>query len=321
MNSEYKRNNTWFPRQRVFTRKLEEQKIKIDSQTRHFFVVQPESYAAGNPVVLLLHGGTQSMRKVLGRNTTTQRWLTLAEREGFLLVVPNGINVRKNDAYGDFQTWNDLRPGTDGRRSRADDVAFLVTLVKLVTQKYDSDRNRVFVTGVSNGGMMAMRLLVEEPHYFSGAAVFSASLPLEEIPDAPASTPIMMMNGTDDPLVPWEGGIVSSGADPVRSINATVAYWARINRAKEELTKSKIIPNHDPTDPCQIIETSYYMSADQPPVILFYRVQGGGHSVPAMRPPQYPPAIQKRLGYQCQALNGIDLAWGFMQKFAEARSR
>ena len=313
MNLNYQVDNAGFPRQTVFT--SEEKKIKINSQTRHFIVVQPESYAAGNPVVLLLHGGTQSMRKVLGRNTTTQHWLTLAKREGFLLIVPNGINVRRNDAYGDFQTWNDLRSGKDGRRSRADDVAFLVALVKLVTQEYRLDRNRVFVTGASNGGMMAMRLLVEKPHYFAGAAVFSASLPLEEIPDAAESTPIMIMNGTDDPLVPWEGGIVSGRADPVRSINATVAYWVQINRAKNELTKSQTIPNQNLTDPCRIIETSYYGSPEQPPVVLFYQVEGGGHSIPAVRPPQYPPAIQQRIGYQCRALNGIDLAWEFMQNF------
>ena len=255
------------------------------------------------------------MRKVLRRNTTTQRWLTLAQREGLLLLVPNGVNVKGNDAYSDFQSWNDLRSGLDRRRSRADDVTFVATLIDWASQEYGMDRDRVFVTGTSNGGMMAMRLLVEKPHYFAGAAVFSASLPLEEIPDAAESTPIMIMNGTDDPLVPWEGGIVSGRADPVRSINATVAYWVRINRAKNELTKSQTIPNQNLTDPCRIIKTSYYESPEQPPVVLFYQVEGGGHSIPAVRPPQYPPAIQQRIGYQCRALNGIDLAWEFMQNF------
>jgi len=307
--------NGQFHQQRVLTGRFAEQEIEVDNQTRYFTAVQPDSYETGKPAVVLLHGGTQSMRKVLGRNTTTKRWLELAERDGFLLLVPNGVNFRGNDAYGDRQSWNDLRPGRDRRRSRADDVAFIKAVVDWATQEQGIDRSRVYVTGASNGGMMALRLLVELPEYFAAAAVFSASLPQNEIPYPAQGTPIMIMNGTDDPLVPWEGGTVSQGADPVRSIEATVDYWIRINGANRSAAAKNTLSNNSSTDGCKITETSYPTPGSQLPVVLFYRVEGGGHSIPAIDPPRYPPAIQQRIGRQCQDVNGVDLAWEFMKNF------
>ncbi len=313
--------NAELNRGRIGTKRALEQEIEIDGKTRYFIAIRPRSYNPGNPAVVLLHGGSQSMRKVLYPNTTTRRWLELAKREGFLLLVPNGFNPHRNDAYGDRQTWNDLRPGKDRRRSQEDDVAFVMATLDWASKEHGIDRSRVYVTGASNGGMMAFRLLVEQSQHFAAAAAFIASLPQDKIPEPSEGTPIMMMNGTDDLFVPWQGGIVAGGAEPVRSIEATINYWIRVNSADPTKGTTRTIPPIDPIYGCPITETSYSVNNDELPVVLLYRVEGGGHNIPAVKPPKYSPRIQRQIGKQCQGINGIDLAWEFMKNFSSGNNK
>ncbi len=303
------------PRERQFSQKFTEQAIEAGSKTRYFIAVRPESYTPNKPAVVLLHGGGQSMRKVLARNNATHRWLELAEQEGFLLLVPNGFNFASNDAYGDRQSWNDLRANRDQRRSREDDVSFILQMLDWASANHGIDRSHVYVTGASNGGMMTFRLLVEQPQHFAAGVSFIASLPRDNIPDPIQGTPIMMMNGTADTFVPWQGGAMSNGAEPVRSIDETLNYWIRANGADPKSANRRVIPSSNPTDGCQITETSYSIAPNTPSLVRFYRVEGGGHNIPALNPPRYPPQIQRLLGKQCQGVNGIDLAWEFIKMF------
>ena len=92
--------------------------IAVDELERVALIYRPASFEPGNPAVLLLHGGGRSMRKVIAPRTAAAHWLEIADREGVILIMPNGVNVRDRDPTGDRQTWNDPRGPADGRRSR-----------------------------------------------------------------------------------------------------------------------------------------------------------------------------------------------------------
>ncbi len=97
---------------------------------------------------------------------STSTWLRIAEQEGIVLVVPNGVNAETGDTYGNDQNWNDLRSDTAAGQHVVDDVGFLLALLERVVSELELDQPRVFVTGASNGGMMTFRMLLEAPEPF-----------------------------------------------------------------------------------------------------------------------------------------------------------
>jgi polyhydroxybutyrate depolymerase len=288
--------------------------IEIDGEKRYFRIVRPASYEKGNPAVVLLHGGTQSMRKVLEAGTTTARWRQLAEQHGFMLLLPNGKGMRGGPAYGDKQVWNDLRPNTDGRRSGANDVTFIRHVIDWAIGKHNVDAQRVYLTGSSNGGMMTLRMMVEASEYVAAGAVFIASLPKNKIERPESATPILMINGTEDPLVKWNGGPVAGSGNPVRSVPNTVKYWVEVNDVDPRSAKTIKLPDRA-DDGCRVTRTTYTHRGEERPRVVVYRVEGGGHSIPDQTPPKRPAVVQKLIGTTCEDLDGVDVAWYFLKQF------
>lgn len=126
---------------------LSEQSIVVEGVTRWFLVQPPPDVTRPAPVLIVLHGGTQSMRRIFADTAgATRGWLALARRENVLLLVPNGINAATGDAKSDDQNWNDLRHGV-ARESDADDVGFIRSLLDHASKTYAIDPYRVYVTG------------------------------------------------------------------------------------------------------------------------------------------------------------------------------
>jgi len=293
--------------------------IKIDGERRYFRIVRPASYEKGNPAVVLLHGGTQSMRTVLEADATTARWRQLAEQYSFMLLLPNGKGMRGGPAYGDKQVWNDLRPNTDGRRSDADDVTFIRHVIDWAIGKHGVNAQRVYLTGSSNGGMMTMRMMIEASEYIAAGAAFIASLPKDEIERPDSATPILMINGTEDPLVKWNGGPVAGGGNPVRSVPKTVEYWVDVNDMDQSSAETTKLPDRA-DDGCSITRTMYTHRGEETPRVVMYRVEGGGHSIPDQTPPEHAVVVQRLIGTTCKDLDGVDVAWDFLKQF-EAEPR
>ena len=272
----------------------------------------------GAPAVVVLHGGTQSMRKIFERSAGGwQAWRDVADREGLLLLVPNGVNERTGDSNGDDQTWNDVRPPGSARDSEADDVTFINAMVDWAVGHYGVDPRRIYVTGASNGGMMTYRLLIDAPERFAAGAAFVANLPSNSphVKLPPRPTPLMIANGTQDPLVPWAGGYRKEVRFPVMSAEATVAWWVDANGADARGSTTDELSDRAPTHNCRIVKTAYPALADGASV-LFYRVEGGGHAIPSANYPLPDTRLVRRLiGTACADAEGAELAWAFMRSF------
>ena len=284
-----------------------------DGKTRTYTVYTPRDYAPGAPVVMLLHGGGGNMRRIFSLQTSAAaRWVELADAEGLLLIAPNGFNEDDDDGLGDQQSWNDLRPNGNSTLSAEDDAGFLLSVLDAIGPAREIDPDRVFITGSSNGGMMSMRMLIEHPGRFFGAAAFIASLPAVEVADPAAPTPIMMLNGTADPLVRFEGGPVGRDRPATRPVLETVDYWARVNAADPARTQTAGLPETVPDDGCTVSVTRYF-TASGAVAMTYYEALGGGHSIPDPDPPARSPALRAVLGPQCEEVHGVDLALAFLQ--------
>jgi polyhydroxybutyrate depolymerase len=117
-------------------------------RTRCYHLYVPPSYdpARPGPLVLSLHGFLS--------NPDSQAWISgwheLAGREGFLVAYPQGTSWPQRWNAG--ATWN----------AGVDDVRFLRDLIDDLEAVAAVDRSRVYVSGFSNGGGMALRFACEE---------------------------------------------------------------------------------------------------------------------------------------------------------------
>lgn len=127
------------------------------------FVHVPEGLPAGSPVVVVLHGCSQTAAIY----AEYSEWNHLADRFGFALAYPQQ-RVTNNGTL----CFNWFLPG-DARRNTGE-IASIVNMTQAMKTWYASDPQRVFVSGVSAGGAMAIALLATHPDLFSAGASMAA---------------------------------------------------------------------------------------------------------------------------------------------------
>lgn len=291
-----------------------ERSIYVSGIKRHYLEYNPRTLKPGAPLVIVLHAGLQSMRKLFrDRRKYTRRWLALADREKFLLLAPNGTNPETGDTDSDTQLWNDLRNAAEIGSYEIDDVGFITALIGRAVRDDGIDPKRVYVTGASNGGMMVYRLLVEQPDLFAAGAAFLANLPDASIPNPRDSTPIMIANGTGDRLVPYAGGMIARQRGMVRSTDATIAYWMAANRADAANRIDITLADRDPDDGCRLVRTIYPAKTGGGEVYVL-TMRGGGHRIPSIRMRRKSGSVHPIVGRRCHDAEGADLAWSFLRR-------
>jgi polyhydroxybutyrate depolymerase len=203
--------------------------IDVGGAARSYLTQFPEAKPA--PLVIVLHGNTQTGADMRTRTS----WSLVANRERFGVIYPDGLN----------RAWADLRP--DSRRAGrpppagTDDVAFIVALIEKHVADGSIDPKRVYITGLSNGGAMTMTLVCARSELFAAAASVIMNLTDESAaachPSQPV--PVLLMNGTADPLIPFEGGKGAShyAVDGFWSTQATLAFWRRVNGARRKMQR------------------------------------------------------------------------------------
>lgn len=297
---------------RVLLRPTGERKSMQQGETeRDYRIHVPSSYDGGSkfPLVLMLHGGGGDA-DIASRMGMTP----LADKHDFLVVYPEAID----------RHWNDGRESERFKEHDAevDDVAFIKELVEQLKTEYEIDDGKVFTAGLSNGGFMSHRLAIELSESFAAAAVMIATLgvPLDEKFEPKNAVSMLFMNGTQDTVVPYDGGDVKLELAPrllrktpsrgsCISTDAAIKLWLKKNKLDEKEPDVQQLPDVDEKDGCTI-ERTLWSDADAPAAVVLYRIEGGGHSVPGGV--QYLP--KQIIGNVCRDIDGLEVMWQF---FAE----
>src|SRR5262245_39666506 len=216
------------------------------------------------PTIIVLHGAT------IGAEWTMRGsgFAEAAAAHGFAAVFPDGI----------YRVWNDGREA--GRISRIDDVGFLRGLVVWLVGHHVADPARIYLAGISNGGMMTFRMLCEASELFAGAGTIIANMPagVGEGCQPKKALAIVMLNGTADPLVPYGGGGVGFAGrrGNVWSAERTAAFLAEVNGCGGPATRP--LATDAPEEATRVVRLDWSSCSSGRSVTL-YRIEGGGHQV------------------------------------------
>lgn len=259
------------------------------------------------PLLFAFHGGSGTAKQA-------QRHFQLdplARKHGFMVVYPEAVDGH----------WNDGRNGEKFRAQdlKIDDVAYFRAVLKEVKEAWSIDPERVYAMGVSNGGMFVQRLALEETGTFAAVASTISSLPkpLKQgfKPKAPLS--VMFLSGTEDPLMPFEGGEVvfnlfggnkkrrwKKSRGQVLPVREAAKLWVKHN-AIQAPEKDTMLADSDPNDGCLVRRRTW--AGEKGPTVMLYEVVGGGHTLPQLK-----SKTPKRLvGKTCKDINTPGTIWAF----------
>jgi polyhydroxybutyrate depolymerase len=297
----------------------EEQTLDHGGLTRYFRYYVPDTLPPNHPVVFLLHGGGGSMREITEGSGGQVEWPAIADDEGFLLIVPNGVDDETGDPAGDDQQWNDCRGDAVVSDPHTDDVGFVAALADWALFHFEVDNERIYATGASNGGMMSYRLADELGDRIAAIAAFIANIPAESECEAPSRpVPVFICNGDGERFyMPWDGGCVASAScdrGTVISALETRARWIDILDTETSPSETTDYPDIDPTDGCTV-ESELYTGGREGSEVHFYRVRNGGHNTPTIAHPIAPLALWLLgLGNQDRDIESARHAWDFLAR-------
>lgn len=196
---------------------------------REYLVHVPAKYDPARPTPLLvsMHGGGGNMNYMASDDRYGQ--ISKSEREGFIVVFPNGYSRTPG---GKVATWNAGNCCGPARDQNVDDVGFIRRMLEDLSQRLNIDRRRIFATGMSNGGLMAHRLACEMSDTFRAvAAVAGTDNTKRCAPANPVS--VLQIHARNDDHVPFDGGMgpKSKGAAVTNftSVPESVARWVERN--------------------------------------------------------------------------------------------
>ena len=236
--------------------------LQHDGLTREYILYVPASYSAGTavPLVFNFHGYTSSANDQMFYGD----FRSIADSEGFLIVHPMGTidnagNTHFNVGWG---------------TSNVDDVGFTEALIDEISSNYTINPNRIYSTGMSNGGFMSYKLACELSGRIAAIASVTGTMNKNQPNTCNPShqIPVMEIHGTADTTVPYEG------ANWIESTTDVVSFWANFNNCDStpEITS---ISDTAPSDG-STVEYQVFKNGDNGARVEHYKINNGGHKWP-----------------------------------------
>jgi polyhydroxybutyrate depolymerase len=262
--------------------------IDVGGVRRTFIVYRPASLPAAAPLVVMLHGGFGSGSQA----EKSYGWDAEADSGHFVVAYPDGLNRAWNTGGGCC--------GTPGR-TNVDDIGFITAMVSAIEHQIPVNANRVYATGISNGGIMAYTLACH-------TTIFAAIGPdsATELGSCPVPAPLSVIHihGTADKNIPYQGGegdgVAHIDGPAIPALNAT---WRGIDHcAAPVITTAGVVTTSTATCPAGR-------------TVELITIAGAGH--------QWPGAIPDRLAQillhtdpPSTALNATQVIWQFFAAHA-----
>ena len=247
--------------------------VLIEGHYRIFHFTNPTASLHRPSLIFVLHGSGGDGR---GMMKSAAKMEPKAHSNNALVVYPDGYK----------RYWNECRKASPAQANleNINEQAFFNGMIQYFRKRYKIDDKHVFAVGTSGGGHMAYKLALTMPRTFKAITAIIANLPdTTNLDCAESGSPVAMMivNGTEDPINPYNGGVVVLGKNmnmgAVRSTDRTLAYWANLAHYQGKPVQENL-PDMDPNDG-KTIERYTYQEKGKPEIVLL-KVIGGKHDYP-----------------------------------------
>ena len=230
-------------------------------QTRSAFVIEQQRLKRGaRATLIILHGGS-------GSGMRTRRTLGLEDvirSQGVAVVYPDAI-----DGHWDLSDKGAQR-----------ETQMVRDLIRKLVDERISDRKRIYLLGLSTGGMVALRYACEYADTLAAGGALIAAMPEGLAASCKPSRPLpfLFLAGTANPYLPYGGGPANlrDFKGVVASIAASLAPF-KTAAGCGDVAKSTTFPDRDPNDQSHVVLDTF---KDCKVPIEFIHVEGGGHTIP-----------------------------------------
>jgi polyhydroxybutyrate depolymerase len=197
------------------------------------------------------------------------------------------------------------REPDEDRPAAADDIAFFNQMLDQLGSKFSTDTSRIYAAGLSEGGFMSLRLGCALSDRIAAVATVGAAMPKTMICLPSRPVPLVMINGTSDPVVPYGGGTEHNLNLATISVEDSAKAWAKIDRCEEKAVRAKV-PEHSKGG--METKTDTYGGCQQGAQVMLYSIKGAGNTWPGGE--QY--EAENTVGKTSQDLNANEIIWGFL---------
>lgn len=277
---------------------------------RAYRVHIPPGYdgSAPLPLVVVIHGAFDTAKGI----EKFSGFSKIGDRENFIVLYPEGIGI-----FGCLQHWNAGHCCGKAANDQVDDVGYLAKAIDDVCKRLSVDRNRIYMVGFSNGGMMTYRFAAEHTDMLAAAAPIAASIggrpntrtPKWCIPKPKKQLPILIVHGLDDDDVPFNGGISMhrKGERTYFPVNDAVQFWKAVNGCKGAPAVSSSFNG--------AVQTQTWDDGKETSPTVLCKIYGWGHVWPG-------PYFTARLPANDPLLNfdAAEMIWQFFKDFPRARN-
>jgi polyhydroxybutyrate depolymerase len=237
----------------------------VDGIQRSYIMYSPTTHSQKPlPLMIVLHGGLGNAEHIM--KTTAMN--DIADSGPFVVAYPNGVGGLFG--FAKRRTWNAGGCCGPAVKKGVDDVKFVEKIIGDIGKKISIDTRRIYVTGMSNGAMMAYRLAAAMPDKIAAVIAVAGTMAIDDF-DAAKSVAVMLIHGSDDKNVPIGGGSGAMSVSGVahRSLADTVSLITRARHCSAPEMK---------TDKGGVRITSYRCSAGAPVVVVL--IEEGSHAWP-----------------------------------------
>lgn len=269
--------------------------LTVGSRVRTYLLNLPANYydhQSRLPLVIGMHGtgGAASQFEV------DYHFGDFANKSQFIAVYPEGIPT---NGFLGVRTWNAGTCCDYAMAENVDDVAFIDTLIDTLISQYNVDPKRVYVTGMSNGGMMAYRLACEIPEKIAAIATISCSMVVAEPCHPSRPVPILHLHSALDAKIPNQGGI-GIGGYYFPPIDSVLQVWATENLCSP--TPQVVINDNK-------FKLTVWSNCKDGTTVEYYLTEDGGHA--------WPGGSKSRAGADTpsQVIDANEQLWEFFQRF------